>query len=201
MGETMKGATDTTFPAPGTYKLDRIQKVGNGFVIEDSVWQPHLLSSYTTGKITLFSFFYGTCRDPVGCPATWSAFESIQSDLEKEKQLNGRVRLLFLSLDPVVDTPELLSLYKGKSTPEVPWRFITTWSRWFLRPIMRSMNLTVTYEADKNGTRTGDIYHMVRVYLIDADGWVREIYATGFFDPHVVVNDIKSLVMEENAQN
>jgi cytochrome oxidase Cu insertion factor (SCO1/SenC/PrrC family) len=66
---------------------------------------------------------------------------------------------------------------------------------------MRSMNLTVTYEADKNGNRTGDIYHLIRVYLIDRDGWVREIYATGFFDPDVVVNDIKTLVMEGRAKN
>ena len=131
----------------------------------------------------------------------WSAFESIQGQLQKDKDLNNRVRLLFLSLDPATDTPDLLSFYKVKSTPEVPWNFLTTWSNWFLRPIMRSMNLTVTYEADEHGNRTGDIYHMIRVYLIDRDGWVREIYATGFFDPDVVVNDIRTLVMEENAQN
>ena len=131
----------------------------------------------------------------------WSAFETIQSDLQKDKELNGRARLLFLSLDPAVDTPDLLSFYKVKSTPEVSWHFLTTWSNWFLRPIMRAMNLTVTYEADKNGNRTGDIYHMIRVYLIDSDGWVREIYGTGFFDPEVVVNDIRTLVMEETAQN
>lgn len=199
--ETTRGATDTRFPAPGTYKLDRIQRAANGWVIENSVWEPRRLSSYTTGKVTLFSFFYGTCRDPKGCPALWSAFETIQSDLQKDKELNGRARLLFLSLDPAVDTPDLLSFYKVKSTPEVSWHFLTTWSNWFLRPIMRAMNLTVTYEADKNGNRTGDIYHMIRVYLIDSDGWVREIYGTGFFDPEVVVNDIRTLVMEETAQN
>lgn len=201
LAETTKGATDTPFPAPGTYKLDRIQRAANGWVIEDSVWKPKRLSAYTTGKITLFSFFYGTCRDPKGCPATWAAFESIQSEIQKDKDLHGRVRLLFLSLDPKVDTPDLLSFYKVKSTPEVPWHFLTTWSNWFLRPIMRSMNLTVTYETDKNGNRTGDIYHMIRVYLIDKEGWVREIYATGFFDPDVVVNDIKTLVMEGRAKN
>lgn len=47
------------------------------------------------------------------------------------------------------------------------------------------MDLTVTYATDENGKRTGDIYHMIRVYLIDRDGSIREIYATGFFNPDV----------------
>ncbi|MBS0269805.1 MAG: SCO family protein [Proteobacteria bacterium] len=195
---TAVSATDTSFPVPGTYKLDRIQPMANGWVIERSAWKPRRLSNYTTGKVTLFSFFYGTCRDPTGCPATWAAFESIQSSLQKDRDLNGRVRLLFLSLDPSVDTPELLSFYTVKSTPEVPWHFLTTWSQWFLQPIMDSLSLTTTYGSDKNEQGTREIYHMVRVYLIDRDGWIREIYATGFFDPDVVVNDIKTLVMEEN---
>ncbi|MBS0625213.1 MAG: SCO family protein [Verrucomicrobia bacterium] len=197
---TAGGATDSPFPAPGTYKLDRIEPMANGWVIESSAWRPRRLSSYTSGKVTLFSFFYGTCRDPTGCPATWAAFEDIQSSLQKDKDLNGRVRLLFLSLDPNVDTPDLLSFYTVKSTPQVPWHFLTTWSEWFLRPIMQSLSLTTSYALDKNGQRTGEIYHMVRVYLIDRDGWIREIYATGFFDPDVVVNDIKTLVMEENEK-
>lgn len=197
---TAEGATDSPFPAPGTYKLDRIEPMANGWVLEDSKWRPHRLSSYTKGKISLFSFFYGTCRDPKGCPATWAAFEEIQSELQKDKDLNGRVRLIFLSLDPSVDTPEMLSFYTSKSTPEVPWHFLTTWSDWFLHPIMKSLSLTTTYAVDKNGKRTGDIYHMVRVYLTDSDGWVREIYATGFFDPDVVINDIRTLVLEENKK-
>ncbi|MBS0232258.1 MAG: SCO family protein [Proteobacteria bacterium] len=195
-----ESATDSPFPAPGTYKLDRIQPMANGWVLEQSKWRPHRLSTYTTGKITLFSFFYGTCRDPQGCPATWAAFETIQSELEKDKELNGRVRLLFLSLDPSVDTPEMLSFYTSKSTPEVPWHFLTTWSDWFLHPIMKSLSLTTSRAVDENGKQTGEIYHMVRVYLIDPEGWVREIYATGFFDPDVVVNDIKTLVLEENKK-
>lgn len=199
LAETAKGATGSPFPAAGTYKLDRIKPAANGWVIENSPWQPKRLSSFTKGKVTLFSFFYGTCRDPQGCPAVWSAFESVQSELQKDKALNGKVRLLFLSLDPSVDTPDVLSAYKVKSTPEVSWHFLTTWSNWFLRPIMQSMDLTATYAIDENGKRTGDIYHMIRVYLIDSDGWIREIYATGFFNTDVVLNDIKTLVMEEQA--
>ena len=199
LAETTKGATGSPYPAPGTYKLDRIKRAADGWVIENNVWVPRRLSSFTSGKITLFSFFYGTCRDPQGCPALWSAFESIQSELVKDKELSGRVRLVFLSLDPAVDTPDLLSVYKAKSTPEVPWHFLTTWSNWFLRPIMRSMDLTATYAVDKNGKHTGDIYHMIRVYLIDRGSWIREIYATGFFNTDVVLNDIKTLLMEENS--
>lgn len=199
--KTTNGATDNPFPAAGTYKLDRIKRAANGWVIEDSVWKPLRLSSFTSGKITLFSFFYGTCRDPAGCPALWSAFETIQSGLQKDKALNGKVRLVFLSLDPAVDTPELLSSYKSKSTAEVPWNFLTTWSNWFLRPIMRSMDLTVTYATDENGKRTGDIYHMIRVYLIDRDGWILRDLCDRVFQSDVVMNDIRTLAMEHDAPN
>ncbi|MGZ7212344.1 hypothetical protein ACXWOF_09430, partial [Streptococcus pyogenes] len=91
------------------------------------------------------------------CPATWSVFETVQQAIEKKSDLHGRVRLVFLSLNPETDTPDLLSFYKGKSTAAVPWRFLTTWSEWFLEGITQRMNLTPAFEIDKEGRRTGQI--------------------------------------------
>jgi protein SCO1 len=185
-----------SYPKAGTYKLYRVQRSATGLVIENSFWQPRLLSSYLTGKITLFSFFYGTCRDPLGCPAAWAAFDEVHSQLEKDAQLHGKVRLVFMSLDPTTDTPELLSLYHGKSTNEVPWKFLTTWSNFFLKPVLQSMGVSVAKQTDENGKPTGVINHMLKVFLIDKDGWVREIYTTSFLDPDMVMTDIRTLAME-----
>lgn len=187
----------TSYPKVGTYKLERIQRSATGLVIEDNSWQPHLLSGYMNGQITLFSFFYGTCRDPLGCPAAWSAFDGVHSAIEKDPQLHGKVRLVFLSLDPKVDTPELLSVFRTKSTKEAPWNFLTTWSDLFLKPILKSSGITISKDTDENGRVTGVINHMIKVFLIDKDGWVREIYTTSFLNPDVIMNDIRTLRLEQ----
>lgn len=191
-----RDVAEASYPKAGTYQLYRIQRSSSGLVIEDSAWKPHLLSAYTTGQITLFSFFYATCRDPEGCPAAWSTFEGVHEALEKDPALHGKVRLVFLSLDPKADTPELLSFYRSYSTKDAPWNFLTTWSVTFLKPILDHMGVSVGKEIDENGKATGVINHMLKVFLIDKDGWVREIYTTKFLNPEVVMNDIRTLTTE-----
>lgn len=196
LAATGQDAADAIYPKPGTYKLYRIQKAASGLVLEDSSWKPRLLSSYLKGQITLFSFFYATCRDPLGCPAAWSAFDYVFDEVSKDPSLHNKVRLVFLSLDPKTDTPELLSFYQSKSSQAVPWNFLTTWSEYFLRPILKSMGVQAAREFDADGKPTDVINHMIKVYLIDKDGWVREIYTTSFLSPVALMNDIRTLALE-----
>lgn len=185
------------FPSAGTYKLYRIQPAASGWVLEDSVWLPRRLSSFTTGKVTLFSFFYGTCSDPQGCPAAWNAFSAVQEAVKKNPRLHGKVRLVFLSLDPETDTPDMMAFFKSaKSTPEAPWEFLTTWSGSYLTPILDGMFVQASRALDKNGKPTDVINHMLKVFLIDRNGWVREIYTSSFLDPGVVLSDIETLLLE-----
>ncbi|MBS0269648.1 MAG: SCO family protein, partial [Proteobacteria bacterium] len=41
------------------------------------------------------------------------------------------------------------------------------------------------------------INHLLKVFLIDKEAWVREIYTTNFLDPNVVIADIGTLLLEE----
>jgi len=41
---------------------------------------------------------------------------------------------------------------------------------------------------------------MLKLFLIDRQGRVREIYSTEFLHPEAMLNDIKTLVMEEDGQ-
>ena len=75
---------------------------------------PHLLSTYTTGKITLLTFFYTLCTDPQGCPLAWNAFESVREKIKADPVLHGKARLVFFSFDPVHDNGETLLLFRGK---------------------------------------------------------------------------------------
>lgn len=192
-------AAGQLYPKAGTYKLPRIQQVPSAWVLDDSVWIPRRLSTYTTGKITLFSFFYGACRDPQGCPAAWQAFTIVHEAVKADPALRNKVRLVFLSLDPKVDTPAALSFYQSSmSTPEAPWNFLTTWSESYLAPILEQMYVPAAREADPNGKPTDVINHLLKVFLIDDKGWVREIYTTNFLNPDVILSDIRTVLLEED---
>jgi cytochrome oxidase Cu insertion factor (SCO1/SenC/PrrC family) len=187
------------YPKAGTYKLHRIQRVPSGWVLEDSAWLPYRLSSYTTGKVTLFSFFYGACRDPQGCPAAWQAFQAVHEAVKSDPTLKNKVRLVFLSLDPKHDTPAALSFYStSMGTPEAPWNFLTTWSEEYLAPLLEQMYVPAAREADAKGAATDVINHLLKVFLIDKDGWVREVYTTNFLVPEVIMNDIRTVLLEED---
>jgi cytochrome oxidase Cu insertion factor (SCO1/SenC/PrrC family) len=43
----------------------------------------------------------------------------------------------------------------------------------------------------------GPLYHILRVFLIDRSGQIRNIYSSGTLDPRLVVADVKTLLLEE----
>lgn len=187
------------FPPPGSYKLARIFKAPDNWVLEDSAWWPHRLSRYTGGKVTLLSFFYSTCRDPEGCPTIWTTFETVHDAITKDKRLHGKVRLVLISLDPRVDTPTSLSIFSigRRSTQKIsPWHFLTTWSDGFLGSILDGFGQAAARDLDANDNPVTTISHQVKYYLLDESSWVREVYSSSFVAPDVVENDIRTLLME-----
>jgi hypothetical protein len=78
----------------------------------------------------------------------------------------------------------------------VPWHFLTTYSVRFLLPILEEFGQDVELDRDAEGKPLRTYTHMLKVFLIDAQGEVREIYSTAFLNPQVVFNDIKTLALE-----
>jgi protein SCO1/2 len=191
-------------PAPGTYSLDRIQPVPFSVVREGKEKTPRLLSSYTTGKLTLLTFFYSQCADPQGCPLAWAAFEKVREGIKADPELHSQIRLVFFSFDPQHDTPETLQLFADLYAPGAnvaPWHFITSWSNAFLEPTLRSYGQEISAQTEATGDQRVVIDHLVKVFLIDRRGWVREIYTTAFLDPEVILGDIQTLLLEESKTN
>jgi protein SCO1 len=191
-------------PAPGTYSLDRIQTVPFSVVREGKEKTPRLLSRYTTGKLTLLTFFYSQCADPQGCPLAWAAFEKVREGIKADPELHSQVRLVFFSFDPLHDTPETLQLFADLYAPDAnvaPWYFITSWSNAFLEPTLRSFGQEISAQTDVAGEERVVIDHLVKVFLIDRQGWVREIYTTAFLDPEVILGDIQTLLLKESKTN
>jgi cytochrome oxidase Cu insertion factor (SCO1/SenC/PrrC family) len=186
--------------APGSYALPAIQAAGDGWVLEGN-WLPRRLASYTHGAVTLLSFVYTYCADPIGCPLAYATFEELRRRVVADPALRGRVRFVSLSFDPDNDTPDAMQRYGGEyaRSTQLPWHFLTTYSTRFLRPILDGYGQEVDIELDAGGAPTRVLTHMLKVFLIDEDGMVREIYSSAFLQPEVMFNDIKTLVIEATS--
>ena len=189
-------------PKPGTYRLEKIFQVPT-YKVLDAQGKLQPLSNYTQGKLTLLTFFYQRCSDANGCPYAIGVFHSVKDNLEKHK-MSQAVRLVNISFDPERDTPMMMAgLEKQMSGTEEPgdkveWKFLTTNSVNHLLPLINSFGQNVDIELDpKTGDKTLTYQHVLKVFLIDEQGAVREIYSTSYLDAEVLLNDIKTLLLEK----
>ena len=181
-------------PAPGSYVLHHIMPAPEGRVLDvDGRTAP--LSRYTHGAITLLGFIYTTCSDPDGCPLAYRVFDALKEAIATRRELHGKVRFVTLSFDPARDTPEVMKLYAGSRAVDkggLRWYFVTTRSARELMPLVEG------FGQDVRVTRNGrELSHVLKVFLIDRAGDVREIYSSNFLHPQVVLNDIETLLAEE----
>ncbi len=183
--------------APGSYTLNRIQRAGDGWVLDGS-WLPKRLSGYLRGQVTLLSFVYTYCTDADGCPIAFRTFTEVRQRVAADPALRGRVRLVSLSFDPTHDTPSAMQDYGAGYTNDdaVPWHFLTTFSMRTLAPILAAFGQDVEVETDAQGRPTRAITHLLKVFLVDGEGMVREIYGLPSLTPDVLVNDVMTLLME-----
>lgn len=188
---------DFTPPPVGSYRLPPIQDAANGWVLEGNYF-PRRLSSYTHGSITLLTFIYTYCSDPIGCPLAYLTLDTVKKGVLRDPGLKGRVRLVSLSFDPTNDTPSAMKIYGGPNARDesVPWKFLTTYSMWVLKPILDGFgqDVDVLYGADGKATRARA--HMLKMFLIDPQGRVREVYSAAFLHPDVILNDLRTIAME-----
>jgi protein SCO1/2 len=184
-------------PRPGSYKLQRIQPVADALLL-DSTGLAVKLSALTHGKITLLTFFYTYCVDPLGCPFAHATLAGLRDRVTDDRALAGRVRFVSVSLDPTHDTPAAIASYGREFTidPKFEWRFLTARRVAELLPVLDDFGQDVSVDMDENGRATRTLHHMLKMFLIDAHGEVREIYTLAFLQPQVMFNDIETLALE-----
>tara|TARA_Y100000389_G_scaffold95450_1_gene92134 strand:- start:942 stop:2927 length:1986 start_codon:yes stop_codon:yes gene_type:complete len=190
------GWTSLTFtpPSPSSYTLASFSPAKNGNVINHREEKTSLHNIYDD-KVTLLNFMYTTCTDINGCPLATAVFHKIQQKLSKDPSIGDQVRLVSLSFDPKNDTPEIMKLYgSGTDKHLVDWQFITTKNADSLDPILDGYQQRIIKEYDKEGNYIGSISHILRVFLIDKDKQVRNIYSVSFLHADLIINDIKTLL-------
>jgi cytochrome oxidase Cu insertion factor (SCO1/SenC/PrrC family) len=184
-------------PAAGSYQLQKIQRVADS-VLLDSAGRPVRLAALTRGKVTLLTFFYTYCVDPLGCPFAHTTLAGLRDRVRRDRSLAGQVRFVSVSLDPGHDTPAAIAGYAKEFAvdPNFEWRFLTARRVSELLPVLDDFGQDVSVETDDLGQATRTLHHMLKMFLIDGRGEVREIYTLAFLQPDVMFNDMKTLALE-----
>lgn len=194
------GYSDLEFrpPAPGSYALPPLGEAADGQVL-DSSGRAHSLHQLLGDKIAVLSFIYTRCSDVNGCPLATFVLKGVQERVRRDPALADRVRLLSFSFDPGHDTPAVLEAYAGHfRAPDFDWRFLTTASTAQLDPILDAYGQSVIRDRDAAGNDLGTVSHVLRVYLIDRDRRIRNIYSMSFLHADMVANDALTLLMESD---
>ncbi|WP_299880527.1 cytochrome c peroxidase [uncultured Cocleimonas sp.] len=195
------GSLGYKMAAAGSYKLPPLGDAADGKILDEQGREDTLHNIYK-GKYTLLSFIYSNCKDVNGCPLASFVFYKLKTLMKKDPELADKLRLASLSFDPEHDSPEVMRLYGANfkfAGDKGEWRFLTTPSLAALDPILQSYNQDIQREMSVNGEETGDISHILRVFLVDPKLKVRNIYSLGFLHPEVILADIKTLILEDDA--
>ncbi len=192
------GYTELEFTPPsiGSYALPPLGVAANGQVL-DTQGQTHELIDYLGDKIVILSFIFTTCSDANGCPLATHVLRKLQQKIQQTPALTANVRLLSFSFDPDHDTPTVLGEYAGHfKNPGFDWQFLTTRSVQQLNPILEDYGQWVIKDYDPDGNYLGTMSHLLRVFLIDREQRIRNIYSVSFLHADTVANDIASLMLE-----
>ena len=184
-------------PQPGSYDLPVIQMAVDGPVI-DTDGKSHRLFDYMGRTFVLLSFVYTSCTDAKGCPLATHVLRQVASYIEAHAGIAEHLRIVTLSFDPDRDTPEVMRQYAGEDGQRY-MRFLTTSSAANLQPILDGYGQYIVPERNEDGWFTGFYSHILKVFLIDPDRQVRNIYSVSYLYPQIIINDVKTLIMERGG--
>ena len=88
-----------------------VQGYGNDFRLTDHTGKPRTMADFR-GKVV--AIFFGFTQCPDVCPTTLAEMKQVMQLLGKDSE---RLQVLFITIDPKRDTPELLSKYVPSFNP------------------------------------------------------------------------------------
>jgi len=188
-------------PVPGTYQLPTVTPAADGALL-DTDRKALRLGELTHGRITVLSFIYTRCSAAKACPYATGVLMDLYVLSAKDPELAKVLRLVSMSFDPAHDTPERMRVYSdlAQGRPQAaPWHFVTAASSAELQPMLAAYGQAVDRKADP-ADPAGPLNHTLRVYLIDGEGRIRNIYSSGTLDLRLVVADIRTLMLEGAAR-
>jgi protein SCO1/2 len=186
-------------PAPGSYRLPPLATAADGTAL-DETGAVRSLRGLMTDRITVLSFIYTRCGDI--CPLGTMLMRDLHEATAADAGLAAGLRLITMSFDPDHDTPEVMASEARALRVDggADWQFLTASGMSELAAILAAYDQRVIAKANPDDPR-GPLAHQLRVYLIDRELRIRNIYSLDFLDPRLVLADIRTLILEETANN
>jgi protein SCO1 len=184
-------------PPPGSYRLPRLFAAPDGDVLNHDGRRLRL-AQVLAGRLSVVSFIYSYCRDPVGCPLAWRMLDEVHAALRADPALARAAQLVTISFDPSHDTPAQMRLLGAERIADarVRWWFLTTASVARLLPLLEGFGQDVSVETDSRGRPTRTLNHLLKVFCVDAKRQVREVYSVATLAPQAIVNDLRTLAAQ-----
>ncbi len=183
-------------PEAGSYELPVIDRVAQRELLSAS-GERVALFDIEPGSCAVVSFVYASCPDAGGCPLILATLRRMDRALASKSDLASRVRVVTVSFDPRNDTPERLVTLREHLKPAGDWRFLTAESDREIRPVLDDFGQdALRLVSAEDGRSLGVIRHIAKVFLVDSDLAIRNIYSSGFLDHDILLRDIETLLLE-----
>jgi protein SCO1/2 len=134
------------------------------FTLQDANGKTHTASDYR-GKVLLVSFGYTRCPD--ACPTTLARLAKVQELLGSQ---SSKVSVVFVTIDPERDSPELLNTYVHAFNPHFDGLHGTD---------QQTDEAASVFHADYRLVRHGNdilVEHTVDTFLVDPDGRIHLVF-------------------------
>jgi cytochrome c peroxidase len=193
--ETPPARATFALPEPGSYELPAISRVRD-FTLLDERGAPAPLLGLAAGQVAVVAFVFTRCPDGGGCPLALATLQSLDRTLAADPELRGRVRLATVSFDPVHDTPERMAELRERLRPAADWRFLTASDGAAIAPVLAAYGQDALPLVDPGGAELGLFRHVLKVFLVDVSGAVRNVYSAGFLSPELLLVDARTVLLE-----
>jgi protein SCO1 len=160
--------------AIGIFALNKVISTGQDlpvldeavpFVMEDAY---HETYNSNNQKVKLLAFFYTNCPDI--CPLTMMDFSLLQQELQKSNLFGTEVELVAITLDPEVDTFEVIKDYaENFNANREGWRFLRG------NP-QETKRIADSYHMKYKKVEGDYIAHNTTMFLIDQNNNIRGLY-------------------------
>lgn len=176
---------DKLLPAKSPFKgidVTGAQAAGE-LKLNDQYGKPRSLADFR-GKVVVVSFGYTQCPDV--CPTTLSDLASAMKKLGADA---SRVQVLFVTVDPKRDTPELLRQYVGAFNPD----FLALYGD--AAATARATKDFKVYAQERPGKEPGSytVDHSAQTFAFDREGRLRLMFGYGTA-PEAIASDLRILL-------
>ena len=117
-------------------------KIPNSLVYDQNGKELDFYTDLIKGKTVAINFIFTTCT--ASCPPLTATFRKVQQDAA---QRGLDVKLISISVDPTVDTPERLLAFAQKYNAEPGWTFVTG-NKTEIDSLLKGLGVAITNKND-----------------------------------------------------